>query len=264
MIPALVKGGMSSAQRAQYHQQTERIRATAQRGMRANLRRVFRAQENAILSLDDPSMDDVRTILLTSVPAFERIYETSYMGVADRMYPLLQPKQKAYSVFEVKKDKPKKDSAYDARMREWIRDYCGEKIVQINQTTLDQVKLIFEASANQIEFRDAIAPLFDNHITPYRSNAIARTETACATNRASVECMRSLDFRGRKTWMAVGDADTRDTHRHIDGMTVDFDGVFEWTSKEGYAVKMECPLDPKYGAPASEVVNCRCDVIFDF
>lgn len=266
-VKAYSKGRMSARQRQAYHRQTEAIRLTAQRGMRANLKRVFKAQENAILALDDPTMDDVYTVILTSVPAFQLIFESTYTQVANRMYPLLDSTQNVkawYALFETKaKRKETPPTPYEAAMKQWIRNECGEKIAWINQTTLDQVKDIYEASDNQIDFRNNISELFDDEITPYRSNAIARTETACATNRASVETMRSLDFKGRKSWMSVGDADVRDTHAHIDGMTVDFDGWFEWTSKEGMHVKMECPLDHKWSPPASEVVNCRCDVIFE-
>lgn len=264
-VKAVSKGRMTARQRQAYHRETETIRLAYQRSMRANLRRVFRAQEEAILALDDPTMDDVYTIILTSVPAFEKVYESTYMGIANRMYPMLDASmgRKQYTEWVTKRKKKEEPTAYEAAMRNWIRTECGEKIAWINQTTLDQVKDIYEASDNQIDFRNNISELFDDSITPYRSNAIARTETACATNRASVETMRSLDFKGKKSWMSVGDADVRDTHARIDGMTVDFDGWFEWTSKEGLNVRMECPLDHKWSPPASEVVNCRCDVIFE-
>lgn len=265
-VKAFSKGGMSARQKQAYHRQVEAIRATAQKGMRANLRRAFRAQEAEILALQDPTLDDVRNVIIESLPVFTRIYEVTYTRVADRMYPMLDRNANVKAWYEAEtKDKRKdKVTPYEAMMGQWIREECGEKIAWINQTTLDQVKVIFEASSNQIEFRDSISHLFDDHITPYRSNAIARTETACATNRASVETMKALDFKGTKSWMSVGDADVRDTHAAIDGMTVDMDGYFEWTSKEGFAVKMECPLDHKWAPPASEVVNCRCDVIFEF
>ncbi|MBR6911202.1 MAG: hypothetical protein IKN41_05025 [Candidatus Methanomethylophilaceae archaeon] len=262
MIKGVVKGKMTNAQRARYHQQTERIRYTAQKSMRANLRRIFKAQEAAILELPDPSMDQVRNILIQSVPALNRVFEATYVNVADAIYPLLDKDVKSYASYDVKAKK--EDTAYEAAIREWIRNECGIKITYINETTLNQVRALFEASANQIEFREAIAPLFDNSITPFRSNAIARTETACATNRASVTTMESLGFDGRKTWLAVGDMDTRDTHMHMDNVTVDFDQDFEWDRPDGIHVRMECPLDHKWAPPASEVVNCRCDVGFEY
>lgn len=260
--PLVVKGRISARDRQRIHRQTERIRLTHQRAMRASLKQAFRTQEEAILSIPEPTMDDVYGIVLRSVPMFTRIFEVTYVGVADDMYPLLDPLAgKSYAPAIVRKDQD--ETLYEIAIREWIRRECGEKIVEINQTTLNQVKRIYERTSNQIEFRDEVSKLFDNSITPYRSNAIARTETACATNRASVETMRSLDFRGTKVWMAVGDADTRDTHALIDGMRVDFDGIFEYTGLRGGLVRMECPLDSKYAAPPEEVVNCRCDVGFE-
>jgi len=260
--PLVVKGRISARDRQRIHRQTERIRLTHQRAMRASLKQAFRTQEEAILSIPEPTMDDVYNIVLRSVPMFTRIFEVTYVGVADDMYPLLDPLAgKAYAHPIVRKDD--EETFYELSIREWIRRECGEKIVEINQTTLNQVKRLYETTRNQIEFRDELSKLFDNSITPYRSNAIARTETACATNRASVETMRSLDFRGAKVWMSVGDADVRDTHARIDGLRVDFDGIFEYTGLRGGLVRMECPLDSKYGAPPEEVVNCRCDVGFE-
>jgi len=264
-VKGFTKGSMPARQRIRYHQQMERIRLTHQRGMRSNLKRIFRAQEDAILSLDEITMNDVADILIRSVPAFDKVYEVTYAGIADDVYPMLVSDADAKALWErwATKGREEEETAYGVAIREWIRRECGEKIVAINQTTLDQVKRIYESTANQIEFREAIAHLFDDSITPYRSNAIARTETACATNRASVETMDALGFEGRKTWLAVGDQDTRDTHMHVDGMTVDFDGYFEWDRPDGIHVKMECPLDGTWAPPASEVVNCRCDVGFE-
>jgi len=263
-VKAVSRGPMTALQRSRVFRQMERIRVTRQRSMRANLRRVFRFQEHEILELDDPTMDDVRNVLMTTIPYFTRIYETTYVNIADDVYPMLIKDADAKSMralWETKREK--EETAYEAAIREWIRENCGEKIVQINETTLMQVKAIYEASRNQIEFREAVSELFDNSITPYRSNAIARTETACATNRASVETMDSLGFDGQKTWMAVGDMDTRDTHKHVDGMTVAFDGYFEWDRPDGIHVRMECPLDGTWAPPASEIVNCRCCVGFE-
>jgi len=263
MYPSLViKGKMTARDRQRIHRQTERIRVTHQRSMRASLRVVFRAQEERILELDDPTVDGVYNILISTLPAFTRVFETTYVSIAEEMYPMLDLNAgKGMSAPVRKADAD--ETLYEVAIREWIRRECGEKIVEINQTTLNQVKRLFETTSNQIEFRNELSKLFDNSITPYRSNAIARTETACATNRASVETMKALDFRGTKVWMAVGDADTRDTHAKLDGMRVAYDEDFKWTSASGIPVRMECPLDSKYGAPPEEVVNCRCDVGFE-
>lgn len=263
-VKGVTKGGMSPMQRRRYHQAMERIRYTAQRGMRANIRREFRAQEEAILALDEPTMDAVRDILIMSLPDWRRIYESTYVSIADKVYPYLDTNANIKARFEAMERKgAAEETEYEAAIREWIRRECGEKIVAINQVTLDKVKRAYESTRNQIEFRTEVSRIFDDEF-PGRSNAIARTETACATNRASVETMDALGFEGWKVWMAVGDADTRDTHSRVDGMRVRQDECFEYTGLKGGLVRMECPLDSKYGAPPEEVVNCRCDVGFEF
>jgi len=263
-VKGAVKGGMSPVQKRRYHQAMERIRLTAQRGMRANVRREFRAQEESILALPDPTPDLVRSVLTLSLPDWYRIFEHTYVSIADKVYPYLDTTaniKARYEAMELKGEA--EETEYEVAIREWVRRECGEKIVAINQVTLDRVKRIYETTENQIEFRTEVAKLFDDEF-PGRSNAIARTETACATNRAAVETMDVLGFDGWKVWMAVGDADTRDTHARIDGMRVRQDECFEYVGLKGGLVRMECPLDSKYGAPPEEVINCRCDVGFEF
>jgi len=260
-IKAYSKGAMRPLQARRYHMQVERIRAKHQRALRANLLRAYRTELDVLLELPVVDPSDAQRIVVEGEPLIRASLEAAYVGIARDMYPMLDRTDRAKAQWARWEDKGKREeTAYEAAIRQWVRDECGIKIAFINDTVLDQVRRAYEASVNQIEFREELASIFDS---PFRCNAIARTETACATNRASVETMRSLDFKGRKSWMAVGDADTRDTHAHINGMTVDFDGWFEWTSKEGLPVRMECPLDHKWSPPASEVVNCRCDVTFE-
>lgn len=260
-VKAYSKGAMRPLQARRYHMQVERIRYKHQRVLRSNLLRAYRAELDSLLELASIDPSDAQAAVLEGEPLIRTSLEEAYVSIAYDMYPMMDRTDRAkalYASWETKKGK--KETAYEAAIRQWVRDECGIKITFIDNTVLEQVRRAYEASANQVEFREELAGIFDS---PFRCNAIARTETACATNRASVETMRSLDFQGSKSWMAVGDIDTRDTHAQINGMTVPFDGWFEWTSKEGLPVRMECPLDHKWSPPASEVVNCRCDVIFE-
>ncbi len=87
-IQLVTKGAMSLRDRQRVYRRTEQIRNKHQRSMRANLRSVFRTQEEAIMSLEEPTLDDVYNILVRSVPLFTRVYETSYVSIAEDVYPL--------------------------------------------------------------------------------------------------------------------------------------------------------------------------------
>lgn len=95
-----------------------------------------------------------------------------------------------------------------------------------------------------------------------RSDRVARTETGIATmvgkDAAEKDIAKVLgdDFKVTKTWIAVLDSVTRDSHKAVTGVhgeTVDRDKRF--------SNGMRFPLDPS--GPPEERINCRCDMIFN-
>jgi hypothetical protein len=89
-----------------------------------------------------------------------------------------------------------------------------------------------------------------------RADTIARTETVAAYNAGDYAGAKALGEFGpvEKQWLAANDRRTRPSHVAADGQVVAFDQSF----KVG-GVEMDRPHDP--GAPAGEVVNCRCVMI---
>lgn len=96
-----------------------------------------------------------------------------------------------------------------------------------------------------------------SEISQRRARAVARTEVVGASNAGAMAGASA--FPGlqpeTKTWLATSDARTRPTHQSADGQTVPFDKPFQVGG-----VSMDRPHAP--GAPAAEVVNCRCTVVF--
>lgn len=86
-----------------------------------------------------------------------------------------------------------------------------------------------------------------------RSEAIARTETLGAYNGGDWAAMKGLGEFGptHKGWLATRDARTRPSHAEANGQVVGIDEPFQVGG-----VEMMRPHAP--GAPAGEVVNCRC------
>ena len=251
-------GRLSAYQKRVYFNQLERIRGKHQRAMRRNLRTVFDAQCEAVLDIEEPDFQTISRAVLNENPMLEKVFEYTYTSIADDIYPMVEKTTKVKAVWEgFEKKSVDTDLYYRAHLLQWIQDNCAMKISEINDTTIREIQKLYEQSANMIQFRDKVENLFQGSIKPYRANAIARTETTSASSRASLETAKSTGFEGSKVWNCVPDMDTRETHMMLDGRTIGMDDLFTWTGKYGY-VQMDCPGDGTHGAPAGEIINCRC------
>lgn len=61
-----------------------------------------------------------------------------------------------------------------------------------------------------------------------------------------------------KTWHAIDDKRTRDTHYAVSGTQIPFTSLFE---VGGFLMRF--PMDTEYGAPPEEIVNCRCSLSYE-
>ena len=98
----------------------------------------------------------------------------------------------------------------------------------------------------------------------YRGETIARTESINALREGQAQAIAQaigtseIDPRdGVKVWEASIDGRERETHAEVDGDEVPIDQPFE---VGGY--QMMHPGDSSMGAPAEEVINCRCSVSY--
>lgn len=123
------------------------------------------------------------------------------------------------------------DDLYDA-----VRDQIAP--VVLGDQTIEQAKQAIEKKLQVSEFR---------------ADTIARTETLAAFNNGDQAGAQALGPYGpvEKMWLAAIDARTRPSHAEASGQVVAFDAAFHVGG-----VSMMFPHAP--GAPAAEVVNCRC------
>lgn len=91
-----------------------------------------------------------------------------------------------------------------------------------------------------------------------RYETIARTEVIGATNEAQAKIGKDLDL-GARQWLATLDDRTRDSHLKAHGAIALFDQPF-YMALYGGEGELMYPGDP--GGPASEVINCRCTLIY--
>lgn len=103
--------------------------------------------------------------------------------------------------------------------------------------------------------------VYRNRYLQYRAETIARTETLAAVGQARQEALTQLTEQVSlppdgitRVWRATLDSRTRDTHAAMDGQQRGAQEPF--ASPRG--PRLMFPGDRSLGAPAEEVVNCRC------
>lgn len=114
-----------------------------------------------------------------------------------------------------------------------------------------------EAGWTNERMKDEIEGL--GQFSEYRADTIARTEANAAYNGGNYDAADALGEYGpvAKTWSAFIDRRTRPSHAQANEQTVAFAEPFIVGG-----TPMDRPHDPL--APAEEVVNCRCRVLFLF
>ena len=93
-----------------------------------------------------------------------------------------------------------------------------------------------------------------------QSVRVARTETGRALSQAGLDSATVAKDNGldmKKRWYATKDTRTRDTHRHLDGTSVDIEDNFHSSGCVGPAPKLFVGV-----ASAKENINCRCKLLY--
>jgi len=159
---------------------------------------------------------------------------------------------------------------YDSFVESFVKRRTGQAITQIEGTTKKKIhqvtkrlveRAIIDGDSNPELARD-LKQEFDG-LTSSRSQLIARTEVAAASNNGAMEAVKALDIPGMmKEWVAVDDDRTRDgdhggaDHLAMDGVTALIDENFTVPPD----ASMDCPGDSSGGA--DQVCNCRCTLVY--
>ena len=142
----------------------------------------------------------------------------------------------------------------DSRRAGWVQNY--------------RAKLLAEGRPqSQI---DRMAQQYSNKLLRQRGETIARTETMKALSAGRYEAVAQIienpnnDVQAQDIkvkWDSAGDGKVRPTHAAANGQTVQYGDPFV---VGGFS--MLHPLDSSLGAPAEEIINCRCmvDIRIDF
>lgn len=169
--------------------------------------------------------------------AGERIYRAA-LALIDRLFPVELP-------------------AYDLTGR---LERLGYFVAELGADTVAEVGRTLTEGANVGEavpdLTKRVRAEFD--ASDARARLIARTEVVGASNELSYDRATEANRLGIalwKTWLATADARTRPDHAAADGQTVALDNDFTVGG-----VAMAHPHDTT--APAGQVCNCRCTLIY--
>ena len=106
---------------------------------------------------------------------------------------------------------------------------------------------------------------YSDRLLKYRGDVIARTESLQALNAGQNESFRQAIDSGMTTadattkeWDSAGDGRVRDSHASMDGQTVGMEEAFSTPS----GARLLYPHDRSLGAPAGEIIQCRCRVAY--
>jgi hypothetical protein len=127
-------------------------------------------------------------------------------------------------------------------------------------------KAIREGRPLSREQASRLAGRYSDRLLQLRGETIARTEMLQGAHNAQDEGLNQLVGDGKLAreqikarWDAANDADTRDSHAAMDGQEPDENGIF--TTGDGW--RLRYPGDRSLGAPAEEIINCRCRKVID-
>lgn len=142
------------------------------------------------------------------------------------------------------------------------RHLLQRAVAQVNETTRKLIMDVLEQGQNEGWSVERIVTELTSvdAMSGFRARRMVRTELAIASNFASNVAEQELEFETVSEWVTARDARVRDSHRKMDGVTVDTGKTFTVPVYKGKTQtgteEMTGPGDPN--ASASNVINCRC------
>ena len=239
----------------------DRIRARTERFTIASLRRSFARLANRIADYNsDAGLETaIGRYLFDNQADVARILGEAYRSSIDAIgRHVVRESPKHWRISETKSP----ETIMDQIIARWMSDVALDRAQTITKTTKKIINKILQDVINEglgeRETAKRIAKRVKSISLP-RARLIARTEIHDATQQASLEIATDLSpdpTRLTKEWVAARDERTRHSHRDVSGTVVPRDAKFDVGDK-----KMMRPGDRAGGA--SEVINCRCVLVFD-
>lgn len=148
-------------------------------------------------------------------------------------------------------------SLFRQAMDLFLARYSAEKVTMVTRTTKEIIARELLRGVQNGEGTMKLARRIREaaKLNTWRAAMIARTETQFAAQYGARSMVETLGLKPDKEWSTVLDGRERPDHAAADGQVVGFDEPFRVGS-----VSMLHPGD--VNAPAEQVVNCRCVVLY--
>jgi len=176
--------------------------------------------------------------------------------------------------FQDLETKQTQQEIYQEIIDEYMQRYGARKVVQITETTREQIRRVISAGQREALSNQQIAQRLRQVIptfTPFRSALIARTESHGSSNFAQLRTARQSSRPLVKIWSSSSDDRTRDfgegdgeidefDHRVMNGVSVATEQKFMVPKRTGVPEGLDFPGDPD--GSGANVINCRCSMSF--
>jgi hypothetical protein len=142
----------------------------------------------------------------------------------------------------------------DPRARAAIRRRVTNLTGHVTETTITRIReTVAQAMQEGVGITEITRRIrddaFSHEVTTARARTIARTETVGALNEGQYVAATTRGVMQSKRWLSQDDGRVRDAHVNADN-----DG---WIGVDGvFSNGLRFPHEP--GAPADQVINCRC------
>lgn len=221
--------------------------------MKVRAKKVLTEEKNNILKeinkkrLDHKSVKKFEKRLVSSIKPqeWEEFYKYLYTNVTKDFG------ERALNEYEDEENDNDDTSRWFAAALIYIIPVVKRRISEVVETSRDRltntINKVAEENGSITDLILAIEELYDHDI-PIRSKAISTTEVITACNIGLRFAVKSLKGSIKKTWIAIMDDRTRESHWKTNGEVRSID--------EKYSNGLMFPGDPT--APAEEVCNCRC------
>ena len=145
-------------------------------------------------------------------------------------------------------------------MNGFLTFYIGRRIIEVVNTSIrranEKILKLRELSMTNEQIAKDIR--MDAKTRQLRANTIARTEATTALNKSWMLTLASSGEEWEKSWNAMRDDRTRDSHWETDPQL--------WIDlKDNFVIGgfiMAFPGDSSQGAPIGQFINCRCLLSF--
>lgn len=151
-------------------------------------------------------------------------------------------------------------SFWNSLIKGFLSTYIIQRVGEVMNTTVKRVNEFIQKQRNNGLTNKEIARMLraDARARELRANTIARTEATTAMNKSWILALESSRLQWEKSWNAIRDDRTRDSHFKTDPSL--------WIPiSENFIIggfPMAYPGDTTQGSPASEIYNCRCFLRF--